>query len=443
MPNEFRHVQAYQHLEKGQTLESQGLLDEAMLEFKRAVEADPRIATARNALGNHYRRKGLLTKAADEFRCALHLNEDYESCYNLGRVLTELERYEEAAGLYRRCIELEADDQGAQYELGYCLCGMGKYAEALKLFQALSEAHPEDWELHFALGDCFIGLEDYPGAITELERALAGAPEEAEKSQVRDALLVAKRHVEFSPYQPTNLKDRIYVDHGAVVLGTAGDDGLTVTADKDRAYGYADLAVTLGRMLRLIRDQGWQITATCSTDDGAMPVALAIARVLEVPVLPVDQLTEEDFTLVVMGVGRRPELCDVTLERVPGKMISFAMVIAWPLEEDLVTDVIGVHCTGNCTLPWQRGPGRTTTTGTSRTATTGAQRPAQTGPRRSARTAATSLLRALAASADEPTENAQREYYEQHSLLRFYDNAQQHDKGAQEPASGTDQPSSA
>ena len=75
MPNEFRHVQAYQHLEKGQSLESQGLLDEAMLEFKRAVEADPRIATARNALGNHYRRKGLLTKAADEYRkgmCGVH-----------------------------------------------------------------------------------------------------------------------------------------------------------------------------------------------------------------------------------------------------------------------------------------------------------------------------------------------------------------------------------
>ena len=30
MPNEFRHVQAYQHLEKGQSLESLGLLDEAM-----------------------------------------------------------------------------------------------------------------------------------------------------------------------------------------------------------------------------------------------------------------------------------------------------------------------------------------------------------------------------------------------------------------------------
>ncbi|OQB26664.1 MAG: TPR repeat-containing protein YrrB [Chloroflexi bacterium ADurb.Bin180] len=430
MPNEFRHVQAYQHLEKGQSLESLGLLDEAMLEFKRAVEADPRIATARNALGNHYRRKGLLTKAADEFRCALHLSEDFESCFNLGGVLAELERYEEAVELYRRCIELDANDPAAQYELAYCLCGTGKYSEALQLFKTLSEAHPDDWELHFALGDCYIGLEDYPAALAELQRAVAGAPDDGEKSQVRQALLVARRHLEFAAYKAVNLKDRLYVDHGAVVLGTAGDDGLTVAADKDRAYSYADVAVTLARLLRLIRDQGWQITAACSTDESAMPLALALARVLEVPVLPVDQLTDEDFTLVIMGIGRQPELCDVTLERVPGKMISFAMAIAWPLEEDLVTDVVGVHCTGSCTLPWQRGPNR---------ATAGAGHSALTGARRSARTSATALLRALAASADEPNESAQHEYYERHSLLRFYENASQLDKGAPERSPGTDE----
>ena len=435
MPNEIRHVQAYQHLERGQNLESQGLLDEAMLEFKQAVEADPRMATARNALGNHYRRKGLLTKAADEYRYALHLNEDAESCYNLGRVLSELERYDEAAELYRRCIKLDADDPNAQYELGYCLCGMGKFAEALKLFQALVEAHPDDWELHFALGDCYIGLEDYAGAIAELQRALAEVPEEAEKGPVRDALLVARRHLEFPAYRSTNLKDRLYIDHGAVVLGTAGDDGLTVNSAKDRAYGYADVAVTVGRLLRLIRDQGWQLSAACSTDEGAMPLTLALARVLDVPVLTVDQLTDEDLTLVVIGVGRRPELCDVALERIPGKMISFAMAIAWPLEEDLVTDVVGVHCTGSCSLPWQRRPNRTTPARPGRSTLS--------GPRRSARSAATALLHALAASADEPNESAQREYYERHALLRFYENAPQPDQRTDNPSSGPDQRSPA
>src|SRR5512136_424176 len=118
MPTEFSHIQAYQHIEKGPHLESLGLLDEAMLEFKRAVEADPRIATAHNALGHHYRRKGLLTKAADEFRSAVLLNQDYESCFNLGHVLGELEQYGEAADLYRRCLTLDADDPSARYELG-------------------------------------------------------------------------------------------------------------------------------------------------------------------------------------------------------------------------------------------------------------------------------------------------------------------------------------
>jgi tetratricopeptide (TPR) repeat protein len=417
MPNEFRHVQAYQHIEKGQHLESQGLLDEAMLEFKRAVEADPRIATARNALGNHYRRKGLLTKAADEYRSAMRLNQDFESCYNLGRVLTELEQYEEAAELYRRCIKLVPEELSAQYELGYCLCGLGKYEEALKQFQSLSDEHPDDWELHFALGDCYMGLEDHASALAELNRALAGAPGESEKGPIREAVLAARRHMEFPSTRGSNLKDRFYIDYGVVCLGSAGDDGLTVTSNQDRTFGYADIAVTLGRLLRLVRDQGWHLTAASSTDDSAMPLALAIARVLEIPVVPVEELSEDDFALVVLGVARRPELCEVALERVPGRMISFAQVIAWPLEEDLVTDVIGVHCTGNCLLPWQKGP------------------------RRSARTAATSLLHALAASVDEPNEAAQREYYDRHALLRFYENAPLVDQAAlasQDKGKGTE-----
>jgi len=400
MPSEFQHVQAYQHIEKGQHLESLGLLDEAMLEFKRAVEADPRIATAHNALGHHYRRKGLLTKAADEFRSAVLLNNDYESCFNLGRVLTELEQYAEAAELYTRCLSLDAEDPSARYELGYTLCGQLKYAEALTQFQALVDKYPEDWELKFALADCQMGLNDYAAAERELRQALRSAPPSVDTATARDALLTTWRHQEFPPPTKLGWKDLLYAEYGVMGLGSGRDDGLVVPVYDDYAMTHSDIAVTMGRLLRLVGEHDWQFTTVVGMDQESMPIALALAQVLEAPTLRVEDLHDEDFSLLVLGVGKQPELCDVTLEHVTGRMLSFALALTWPLEQGPVTDIVGVQCTRSCTLPWQRVPKRTP------------------------RSAATSLLRALARMPEEGNQLLQTTYYAQdHKLLRFFDHS--------------------
>ncbi len=400
MPSEFKHVQAYQHIEKGQHLESLGLLDEAMLEFKRAVEADPRIAAAHNSLGHHYRRKGLLTKAADEFRSAVLLNQDYESCFNLGRVLTELEQYTEAAEFYRRCLSLDSEDPSARYELGYALCGQCNFAEALAQFQGLVDKYPEDWELKFALADCHMGLKDHAAAERELVDALQKAPPNVDTAAAREALLVAWRHQEFSPPAKLNWKDLLYAEYGVMGLGSGRDDGLAIPIYENYDFSYGDIAVTLGRFLHLVREHEWRFTAVASMDADSLPVALALAQVLEAPTVQVEELREDDFSLLVLAIGKQPELCDVTLERVSGRLLSLALALTWPVEQGPVTDLLGVQCTGPCTLPWQRTR------------------------RRAPKTAATSLLRALAVGPEESNQQQQLQYYTQsHKLLRFFDHS--------------------
>jgi len=373
-----------------------------MLEFKRAVEADPRIATAHNALGQHYRRKGLLTKAADEFRSAVLLNQDYESCFNLGHVLSELEQYAEAAELYRRCLTLDSEDPSARYELGYTLCGQLQFAEALTHFRTLVDKFPEDWELKLALADCHMGLKDYATAERELRQALRTAPPSLDVPAVRESLLVARRYQEFSPQAELGWKDRIYAEFGVMCLGSASDDGLTIPIYESHAFSHHDIAVTLSRFLRLVREYGWQFTAVAGMDYDSLPISFALSQVLEVPAVRVEQLHEEDFSLLVLAVGRQPELCDVTMEHVAGRMLSFALALTWPLEQGPTTDIVGVQCSNPCSVPWQRMR------------------------KRLSRTAATSLLRALAALPDEGNEARQISYYSQdHKLLRFFDNSSQ------------------
>jgi len=400
MPSEFKHVQAYQHIEKGQHLESLGLLDEAMLEFKRAVEADPRIAAAHNSLGHHYRRKGLLTKAADEFRSAVLLNQDYESCFNLGRVLTELEQYAEATKFYQLCLSLDTEDPSARYELGYALCGQCQFAEALAQFQALVDKFPDDWELRFALADCHMGLKDHAAAERELVEALRKAPPNADTAAVRDALLASWRHQEFPPPAKLGWKDLLYAEYGVMGLGSGRDDGITIPIYDSYDLSYRDVAVTLSRFLHLVREHEWRFTAVASMDADSLPIALALSQVLEAPAVQVEELREDDFSLLVLGIGKQPELCDVALEHVSGRMLSLALALTWPLEQGPITDLVGVQCIGPCALPWQRMR------------------------RRMPRTAATSLLRALAAGPEEGNQLQQVTYYTQsHKLLRFFDHS--------------------
>lgn len=368
------------------------------MEFKRAIEADPSIAAAHNALGLHYQRKGLLTKAADEFRTAALLSGDYDSCFHLGRTLADLERYAEAEEAFRQCLAVDADAPSARYELAYVRYAQGQFAEALTQFQSLAEEFPEDWELKAAAADCHMGARDYAAAERALREALRTAPASADTFALREALLVARRHLELSPQQPVGFKDLLYTEHGVICLGSGRDDGLDIPVYQEYTFTYSDVAITCRRLLMLISEYPWQFNAVVSVDADSMPLAIALSQLLEVPVLRVEELCEDDFVLVMLAVGIQPELCEVTLEHIPGRMLSFAFALTWQPQEELVNDIVGVPCKGRCTLPWKRLR------------------------KRSAVAAATSILRALAVVPEEDSQPQQIAYYrDQHKLLRFCD----------------------
>jgi tetratricopeptide (TPR) repeat protein len=358
MPTEFRPVQAYQHLEKAQNLERQGRLDEAMVEFKRAVEADPSISAAHNALGQHYMRKGLTTKAADEFQTAVLLGPNYETCFNLGRARTELSLYAEAASAFQQCLTFVANDPSARYELAYTLYAQGRFTEAVALFQALQEEYPEDWELHVAIANCQIGATQYAAAVRSLQQALRRMPPKADATVVRETLESARRHMEFPRKQSSSVKDQVYADFGTVCLGSGGDDGISIPLYQDHRFTYRDVAVTLRRLAALIAEYDWRFDSVVAVDLHSEPLAMALSRRLGIPLLPVAGLTENHQCLVVLGFAGSRELCEVTLEHIPGRALSFSFALTWPPSEGALTDVVGVHCTGSCALPWRTRPAR-------------------------------------------------------------------------------------
>jgi len=66
------------HYNLGLVLEAKGLLQEAIQEYKKALELNPEDAEAHNNLGIVYYKQGNYKKAVEEFKIALSINPDFE-----------------------------------------------------------------------------------------------------------------------------------------------------------------------------------------------------------------------------------------------------------------------------------------------------------------------------------------------------------------------------
>jgi tetratricopeptide (TPR) repeat protein len=107
-------------------------LDEAMSEYRQAIELDPKYAAAHNNLGGIFHAKRRLDEAAAEYRRAIELDPKYALAhYNLGTALYLMGRFDEAEAECRHAITLEPKYAEAHCNLGQILRGLGRFEEAV------------------------------------------------------------------------------------------------------------------------------------------------------------------------------------------------------------------------------------------------------------------------------------------------------------------------
>ncbi len=352
-----RRQQANEHYERGLALERAGLVDEAIAEYRRAVDVDPGFAEAYEALGHHYQRRGFLVKALDAFRTAARLQDDYTAYFNLGYVLVELENYEEALEAFQKCLEFIPDDPAALYEIGYIHYAQENFALALETLRLPKEAYPEDARVHSLIGACYLGLRRWAEAEESYRRALELASSYDEREEAEAGLITALRYQEFPPSSPWGPKEEAYAEAGVVVLGTMGDDGLHVPLRTPGTLPVEAIAVTLRRLRALIRGLGIRFTAVVALDRMSVPVASALERLLRRPRKPLSALRDTDRPLLVLADSQQMALLEVALDECPGEPQSFVLALGPYNPDAFLPDWIGVPASGPWTLPWEEGPG--------------------------------------------------------------------------------------
>ncbi|MHA1294382.1 MAG: protein kinase domain-containing protein [Promethearchaeota archaeon] len=135
-PPKEKEMKAADHNNKGVSFANLGFLEEAIEEFKNALEIEPGYANAHANLGFVYHQKGMLDNAIEHYRAALstkHLS--IETRNALGKALKEKGLFYDSLEIYRQTLRLVPTYIEGHYNLAKAYEVIGDIKNALESYQ--------------------------------------------------------------------------------------------------------------------------------------------------------------------------------------------------------------------------------------------------------------------------------------------------------------------
>jgi serine/threonine-protein kinase len=154
-------------------LAAKGAMGEALVESHTAVELDPGSASARRSLGSCYYYARRWDQAVYHFERGITLNPNAEETYRMwGLTLAVAGRFDEAIAMLQETAAMPEAGTYTQASLGYALGRAGREAEARAIHDALlARVANGGYVSPVAFATILLGLGDIEGAIDWTERA--------------------------------------------------------------------------------------------------------------------------------------------------------------------------------------------------------------------------------------------------------------------------------
>ena len=154
------------------SLASRGRLDEALLEGHVAQELDPASVSIRRTLGWLYFYARRYEQAKYHLARAIEMNPEAEETYRvLGLALAIQEDYAEAERVLREAITLRGAGPYAVATLAYVLARCGQQGEAHSLLRGLEQRAERSYVSPVAFATVYLGLRDVTRSLDWMERA--------------------------------------------------------------------------------------------------------------------------------------------------------------------------------------------------------------------------------------------------------------------------------
>lgn len=201
-----------------------GQLNEAAKELQSAISIEPRFGGAHINLGIVYGREGKINDAEREFQIALKIDpDDTEALNNLAALHTDQGVLDAATGEFRKALKTGDDTYTVHYNLGIVHMNGGKLHDAVDEFRISLRLKPDFPEAHNNLASVYLKLRRNDDAEREFRTALRYRPDDPvimnnlgvvclDTGKIGEAITLIKEAVRRSPDNVTFKKslDRAY-----------------------------------------------------------------------------------------------------------------------------------------------------------------------------------------------------------------------------------------
>lgn len=158
----------------GVALAESGHIEEAIAQYRKALEIKPDFASARSDLGVALARKGETEEAMTQFRQLLKMTPDFaQAHYNLGLALAHKGEMEEAILQFRQLLALVPDSGQAHYNLGLALAQKGDTRNAIAEWRKTLEIMPGSADARFNLGKALLRTGNLEEAMACFQKTTA------------------------------------------------------------------------------------------------------------------------------------------------------------------------------------------------------------------------------------------------------------------------------
>ncbi len=178
---EKAELTAWDHIRRGLRAAEDDQFENAIEEYKKAIEKDSENVAAYNNMGIAYSALGEDKEAIKVLKKAIKLNGEYAKAhYNLGVIYDKMERHEEAFKEYTETIKLDPTYVDAYNNRGVVYEGKGLFELALEEYTKAIELDSGRAYLYSNRGDAYVGMKQYENAIKEYTRAIELDPKDKE-----------------------------------------------------------------------------------------------------------------------------------------------------------------------------------------------------------------------------------------------------------------------
>ena len=154
------------YLEKGQN-------DDAISDFDKAIELNPKDAEIYFFRGNAYHNKRQFDKAMSDYSKAIEINPRYTNAYySRGLYYQTIEEYRKAISDFDKVIKIDPENAYAYYYRGCAHFAKEKYRKALSDYNKAIKIDPEYVNPYINRGYYYHTRNEYPQAIADYKKAL-------------------------------------------------------------------------------------------------------------------------------------------------------------------------------------------------------------------------------------------------------------------------------